>query len=64
MGREALIALLLEHIATPHECERIEHVKAAGGTVRSLKRARGKTIDIVKLADDIEKHYSANYPRK
>jgi hypothetical protein len=60
MDREALIALLLEHIATPRECERIEDVKASGGTVRSLKRDRGKTIDFVKLADAI----IANYSRK
>lgn len=60
MDREALIALLLEHIATPRECERIEGVRKAGGKVRSLKRDRGKTIDFVKLADDI----IANYSRK
>ena len=60
MDREALIALLLEHIATPHELERIEATRTAGGKVHSLKRNRGKTIDFVKLADDI----IANYHRK
>ena len=60
MDREELVALLLEHIATPHEIERLEATKAVGGRVRSLKRNRGKTVDFVKLADAI----LANYSRK
>lgn len=53
LDREALIALLYEHIATPAEIERMKKVNQQGGKTRTLRAERGRVVKVHELADKI-----------
>lgn len=59
--REALVELLMKHIASDKERERATELRTHGGTARTLRAERGKTIYVYQLADELEEFFKTKY---